>query len=428
LRTRFPDGFRWGTAASAYQFEGDSSASDWWSWEQQPGRILNGDRSGLACDWWHHAERDFDLMVGLHQNALRLSVEWARLEPQEGRWDHAAEERYIEMLRGLRDRGIEPLVTLNHFTLPQWVAERGGWLWAGIEPAFGAFAGRFVRAAVGAAGGSAALVDFWITINEPVAHLISAYVLGRFAPGQTRVVAFTRALARSVQAHAAAYHAIHEAQPDARVSVAAYLRPASPSRPRSPLDRWVARRLDHIINWMYLDALATGVLAGPFGARTHVPQAAGTMDFLGVNYYTRSRVAFDPRRPGHLFVRDEPPPGATITDGGYSEIYLEGLLDVLRRVRGYGLPIYITENGLPDADDDLRPGFIVEHLRRVAQAIDEGAPVRGYYHWALVDNFEWADGWNLRFGLYSLHPATQVRTPRPSAALYGEISRSGTLP
>lgn len=433
MSTRFPEGFRWGTAASAYQFEGNNTSSDWWAWEQQPGRILNGDRSGLACDWWQNAEADFDLMVALHQNALRLSVEWARLEPEEGGWDHAAEERYVEMLRGLRDRGIEPLVTLNHFTLPRWIAERGGWLWDGIVPAFGAFAGRFVRTVVGASGGRAGcrgapLVDFWITLNEPVGHLVSAYVLGRFAPGRRGLAAFTRALVRSVQAHAAAYHAVREAQPAARVGLAAYLRPAAPANPRSPLDRWVARRLDHIVNWMYLDALTTGRLAGPFGVRVRVPQAAGTMDFLGVNYYTRSRVAFDPRRPAHLFVRDEPPPGAVISDGGYSEIHPDGLLDVLRAVRRYGLPVYITENGLPDADDDLRPGFIVEHLRRVAQAIDEGAPVRGYYHWSLVDNFEWADGWSLRFGLYSLDPATQARTARPSAALYGEISRSCTLP
>ncbi len=428
MPTRFPDGFLWGTAASAYQFEGGNTSSDWWAWEQQPGRILNGDRSGLACDWWRHAEADFDLMVALHQNALRLSVEWGRLEPEEGRWDRPAEERYLEMLRGLRDRGIEPLVTLNHFTLPRWVAERGGWLWDGIVPAFGAFAGRFARAAGRAASGGAPLVDFWITINEPVGHLISAYILGRFAPGRAGLAAFTRALVRSVQAHAVAYHAVHEAQPAARVGLAAYLRPAVPANPRSPLDRWVARRLDHIVNWMYLDALATGRLAGPFGVRFRVPQASGTMDFLGVNYYTRSRVAFDLRRPGHLFVRDEPPSGAVISDGGYSEIYPDGLLAVLGAVRRYGLPVYITENGLPDADDDLRPGFIVEHLRRVAQAVDEGCPVRGYYHWSLVDNFEWADGWSLRFGLYALDPATQVRTARPSAALYGEISRSNALP
>jgi beta-glucosidase len=133
------------------------------------------------------------------------------------------------------------------------------------------------------------------------------------------------------------------------------------------------------------------------------------------------------RRIYRPHTRGDEPGGKKGGGGGYSEIYPDGLLDVLRRVRGYGLPVYITENGLPDADDDLRPGFIVEHLRRVAQAIEEGCPVRGYYHWSLVDNFEWADGWSLRFGLYSLDPATQVRTPRPSAALYGEISRSGSL-
>ncbi len=151
------------------------------------------------------------------------------------------------------------------------------------------------------------------------------------------------------------------------------------------------------------------------------------MDFIGVNYYTRSHVAFDPLRPRTLFVRDEPPAGSTISDGGYSEVYPDGLLTVLGHVRDYHLPIYITENGLPDADDDLRPGFIVDHLRRVAKAIEEGCPVRGYYHWSIVDNFEWAEGWSLRFGLHALDPATQVRTPRPSAALYAEICRNNKL-
>lgn len=424
----FPQSFRWGTAACAYQFEGQNVHSDWWAWEQQPGRIAGGDRSGLACDWWRYAERDFDLMVALHQNAARLSVEWGRIEPQEGRWDQAAEERYLAMLRGLRDRGIEPLVTLNHFTLPQWVAERGGWLWDGVAPAFARFAGRFVRAVVAAARGGIAPADFWITVNEPVGYLINAYVLGRFPPGRTSLAAFARAVPTSLRAHAAAYHAIHQVQPGARVGIAAYLRPAVPADPARRADRWLAARIDHIINWMYLDALVTGRLRAPLGLGAHIPEAAGTMDFLGVNYYTRSCVAFDLRRPAQAFVREVRPPGAVFSDGGYGEIYPDGLLEVLRRVRGYGLPIYITENGIPDADDDLRPGFIVEHLQRVRRAVEEGCPVQGYYHWSLVDNFEWADGWSLRFGLYALDPATQVRTPRPSAALYGEICRSNTLP
>ncbi len=421
MHARFPEGFRWGTATSAYQVEGNNTASDWWRWEQRPGTIRNGDRSGLACDWWRHAERDFDLMVGLNQNAVRLSIEWGRLEPRQGQWDDAVLQRYLEMLQGLRTRGIEPLVALNHFTLPQWVADRGGWLWGGIAPAFAAHARRFARAA-------ASLVDFWLTLNEPVGHLVNAYLLGRFAPGRTSLSALVRTLTVSVRAHAAAYRAIHEVQPAARVGVAVYLRPADPANPRRWVDRRLARLLDYAVNWMYLDALVTGRLAGPWGFGVNVPDAAGTMDFIGVNYYTRSHVAFDLLRPRTAFVRDEPPPGATISDGGYSEVYPDGLLAVLGHVRDYHLPIYITENGLPDAADDLRPAFIVEHLRRVARAIEKGCPVRGYYHWSIVDNFEWAEGWSLRFGLHALDPATQARTPRPSAALYAEICRTNRLP
>ncbi|HEY3230751.1 MAG TPA: family 1 glycosylhydrolase, partial [Roseiflexaceae bacterium] len=347
---RFPAGFRWGTATSAYQVEGNNTASDWWRWEQRPGAIRNGDRSGLACDWWHHAERDFDLMVDLHQNAARISIEWSRLEPTEGRWDEAAERRYLEMLQALRQRHVEPLVTLNHFTLPQWIADRGGWLWNGIVPAFAAYARRFVRAA-------ASLVDFWVTLNEPVGHLISAYLVGRFAPGHTSLREFIRALTMSLRAHAAAYRAIHQIQPDARVSVAAYLRPAAAAHPHHRQDRWLARRLDHVANWMYLDALVTGRVAWPFGMRSRVPDAAGTMDYVGVNYYTRSSVTFDVRRARQFFIRDEPPPRAALSDGGYSEVFPDGLLAVLQAVRRYELPIYVTENGLPDADDKLRPTF-----------------------------------------------------------------------
>ncbi|MDR7544037.1 MAG: family 1 glycosylhydrolase [Armatimonadota bacterium] len=417
----FPRGFRWGTATSAYQVEGNNTASDWWVWEQQPGRIAGGGRSGLACDWWRNAERDFDLMAALHQNAARISIEWARLEPRADRWDDAALARYLEMLRALRDRGMEPLVTLNHFTLPQWVAERGGWLWDEIAAAFGAYAGRIVRAA-------APLVDSWVTLNEPVGYLVNAYLLGRFPPGRTSLPALARALGNSLRAHAAAYRAIHAAQPSARVGVAADLRPAMPANEGSPAQRWLARQLDHVVNWMYLDALASGRLSGPLGLALSVSEAARTMDYVGVNYYSCSRLAFDLRRPRALFVRHRPRPEAGMSDDGYSEVYPNGLLAVLRRVRRYGLPVFITENGLADADDDLRPRFIVEHLRRVAQAIAEGVPVLGYYHWSLVDNFEWADGWNLRFGLYHLDQTTQLRTQRPSAALYGEICRHNALP
>jgi beta-glucosidase len=418
---RFPDGFRWGTATSAYQVEGNNTASDWWRWEQQPGRIKDGTRSGLACDWWRAAEWDFDRMAALNQNAARISIEWSRLQPRDDAWDEAALRRYLEMLRGLRARGIEPLVTLSHFTLPQWIADRGGWAWSGIVPAFAAYAGRFA----GEAGDDA---DFWLTINEPVGLLISAYLLGQHPPGRRSPPALARAMINSVRAHAAAYRAIHAVQPAARVGVAAYLRPVEAARPSSRVDRYLSSIMDRVTNWMYLDALATGRLRGPLGIRARIPEAAATLDVLGVNYYTRTRLAFDARRPQTLFVRPVITEGAVYSDEAYGEIYPDGLLGVLRAARGYGVPIYVTENGLPDADDDLRPGFIVEHLRRIGRAIDEGCPVRGYYHWSLIDNFEWNEGWALRFGLIAVDPATQTRTPRPSAGLYAGICRANIVP
>lgn len=421
VSARFPDGFRWGTATSAYQVEGDNVASDWWRWEQRPDQIKHGHRSGLACDWWRNAEEDFDRMAALHQNAARLSIEWSRLEPREGTWEEAAVRRYLEMFRGLRARGIEPMVTLNHFTLPQWIADRGGWTWPGIVPAFAAYARRVAEAA-------GALVDLWITINEPVGHLTSAYLLGGHPPGHGGITALVRAMVHSVRAHAAAYRAIHAAQPLARVGLAAYLRPVEPARPRSAADRFLASWMDRLTNWMYLDALRTGALVGPLGLRARVPDAAGTLDLIGVNYYTRTRLMFDPRRPRTLFARAAPPDPTAASDDGYGEIYPDGLGAVLRRARAYGLPLYVTENGLPDADDDQRPAFIIEHLRRIASAIDQGCPVRGYYHWSLIDNFEWNDGWTLRFGLYALDPATQRRTARSSAGVYAEICRRGVLP
>ena len=415
----FPPGFLWGTATSAHQVEGNNTNNDWWAWEQQPGRIAHGHRSGLACDWWRETEADFDRMAALHQNAHRLSVEWSRLEPQPGRWDDRALARYRQMLAGLRARGITPMVTLHHFTFPLWVAARGGWLWPELPEAL-------ARLARHVAEGLGDLVKLWCTLNEPMVAVMLGYVTGRFPPGGGGLRRARSAAANSLRAHAAAYEALHAAQPDARVGLAAHLHPFDPARPASLLDRAIARLTDRLYNWAYLEALRDGVLR--LGGRVHVPEAAGTLDFLGVNYYSRHLIRFDLRCPGTLFGRRLHTPGAALSDGGYGEVYPLGLRRVLLRVRPYGLPVYVTENGLPDADDDLRPAFLLGHLRALWQAVRLGCDVRGYFHWTLVDNFEWADGWTLRFGLIALDPATQVRTPRPSSVLYGEICRRNAVP
>jgi beta-glucosidase len=415
----FPRDFRWGTATSAHQVEGNNIHNDWWVWEQQPGRIKTGDRSGLACDWWNSAERDFDAAADLHQNAHRLSIEWSRIQPEPNRWDESAVDRYRQMLAGLRRRGIEPMVTLHHFTNPRWFAERGGW---GRDDAAAIFA-RFVERLLPSLK---EFTNLWCTVNEPVGWAFSTYVSGVWPPGERSVRRGMRALTQLLRGHAAAYRIIHRVQPDAQVGFANYFRLFDPARTISPLDRLVATGQDRFVNRSFVDGAATGrVRAVPWVV--NVPEAARTLDFLGVNYYTRDMVTFDLRRPKQFFGRNFPAPGAPVSDRGYGEVYPEGLYRVLRLAARYGKPIFITENGLPDDDDDRRSAFIVDHLTQVWRAMDEGIPVRGYYHWSLVDNFEWTWGWSLKFGLIQVDPITQTRTRRSSASLYAAICRDSAI-
>ncbi len=418
---RFPDGFRWGTATSSHQVEGSNTNNDWWLFEQQPGRIRDGTRSGAACDWWHRAEEDFDRMRALHQNAHRLSLEWSRLEPEPDRWDGRAEARYRQMLRGLVERGIEPMVTLNHFTLPLWAAHRGGW----ENPEIVGWFRRYARRCAEAFGD---LVSLWIPINEPNVVVALGYLHGKHPPGLRNPLRARRAIPNLLRAHAAAYRAIHEVQPHAQVGTAHNFRPFDPARPHARLDRWIASVHGQFFNRMWLEALHHGLSRSALG-RWYLPECAGTMDFVGVNYYTRDRVRFSPWGVWAGFGEPIRDPGAVYSDGDYGEVYPEGLYRTVRAVwERYRKPVFVTENGLPDADDDLRPRFLLDHLSALHQAIGEGADVRGYYYWSIVDNFEWAEGWTLRFGLIAVDPTTQRRTFRPSAFLYAEICARNGLP
>ncbi|MDR7390025.1 MAG: glycoside hydrolase family 1 protein [Armatimonadota bacterium] len=421
MARRFPRGFRWGTATSAHQVEGCNCNNDWWSFEHLPGRIRGGDRSGRACDWWRNAEADFDRMVALHLNAHRLSVEWSRLEPEAGRGDESAVRRYRQMLRGLRERGVEPMVTLNHFTLPLWVARAGGWENPAVVEWFGGFARR-------CAEWFGDLVDLWVTVNEPNLVVVLGYLQGRHPPGVRNPRRALRAARHLLGAHAAAYRALHEVQPQARVGIAHHLRPMDPEREGHPLDVRVARWHGEWFNWMWLDLLHRGV-AERWWSPGPLPECAGTLDFVGVNYYTRDRVRFVPWAPHTALGVHRPSRGAPTSDFGYGEIYPEGLYRVLREAwQRYGKPLYVTENGLPDAEDRWRPRFLVDHLAAVHTALSEGIPVLGYYHWSLVDNFEWTEGWRMKFGLLGLDPTSQRRWPRPSASVYAEVCAANTVP
>lgn len=422
----FPPGFLWGTATASHQVEGNNTNNQWWAFEQKPGAIWHGDRSGLACDWWRNAEQDFDRMADMGLNSHRLSLEWSRIEPEPGRFDHAALDRYRAMLDGLHSRGMKPLVTLHHFTHPLWFDRLGGW----ENGASVALFRRYVEKAVAVLGD---LCNFWCTINEPMVYVAQGYFLGNWPPQKQHFPTALRVMRHLLFAHAEAYHAIHRHQPDAQVGYAKHVRLFTRLRPDNTLDRIAAGLKRWLFEHIWVSACQDGRILPPLALNRCDPRLAGTHDFFGINYYTRDRVRFTPN-PLTLFGREQFAPGAELSDSGrdgpFSQYDPEGLLQVCRELHRFdpSRPIYITENGVPDRTDQRRPRWLVGHLQALHQAIQEGCDVRGYFHWTLVDNFEWAEGWGLRFGLYELDPSTQARTPRPSAGLYALIARGNSVP
>jgi beta-glucosidase len=415
----FPKGFLWGTATASHQVEGENRLNDWWAWEEQSGRILRGDRSGLACDWWGGRwKEDLDRAAAGGQNAHRLSVEWSRIEPEPGRWDEHALDFYREILSGMHARGIQPMVTLHHFTNPLWLAEQGGWENEGVVARFETFTRKTVAALKD-------LNNFWCTINEPNVYIYLAYASGVFPPGKKDIQTAFRVMRNQIFAHAAAYHAIHEIQPEARVGIAIQYRALIPHT-ANPLDGLVTWIQSRISNDLFPLALQDGRIRFPL-RRERVAKAAHTQDYLGLNYYSCDHVSFDLRKAGELFGRRFYPEGADLSDIGWNANIPEGMGRAIRWANAFGLPIYITENGIEDEADHIRPRYLVQHLHQVWKAANIGVPLRGYFHWSLVDNFEWERGWTQRFGLWALDPETQQRTERPSARLYAEICRENGI-
>ncbi len=419
---RFPEDFLWGVSTAAHQVEGENS-NQWSDWELA-GRIRSGDRCGKACDWWENAERDFDIARDLGLQALRLSLEWSRIEPEEGHFDPTALERYRQMLEGLRQRGIEPIVCLHHFTHPRWFEQSGAFLRPDAPLLFERFT-RQVAAAVGD------LCRLWVTFNEPNVYAACGYVLGEFPPGRKgQLLNALRVNRVQARAHVLAYRAIHELVPGAQVGWAQHyvVFEAMPGM----ANRWVAGLLDRLFNHTFFDLIETGRLGFPFGLFSRRDNAAkGCCDFVGLNVYSRFHVAFNIRNANtffaHLFVPAHVPQGDPGVDRPYGEAYPQAMSEAVKRAARLGKPIYIMENGVPDAEDQIRPWLIVNVLRELHRLIAEHYDIRGYLHWTLTDNFEWNEGWKLRFGLVALDPETQLRTLRGSATLFRDIIRGNGL-
>ncbi|MEN6570332.1 MAG: glycoside hydrolase family 1 protein [Anaerolineaceae bacterium] len=416
----FPRGFLWGTATAAHQVEGNNTNNNWSAWENTPGKIVEDQKAGLACDWWGGRwKEDFDRAQETGQNAHRFSVEWSRIQPTPDTWDDEALNQYAEMARDLAHRGMTPLVTLHHFTDPHWLTEMGGWENPETPKLFAAFVSRVVDALKDT-------VNLWITINEPNVYVISGWLEGTFPPGKHDLNLAAKVYANLVLGHALAYRVLHEHQPEAQVGTAINYRGLQPARNWMPLDKTLCRIQTQIFNNAFTGALTSGVLDLVI-KKIKIPEAARTQDFIGVNYYTRDMVKFDLGAPNILFGRRYFPEGAEVSPSGFIANVPDGMYESLKWAHAYNLPILVTENGVEDHLDTLRPKYLVEHIHQMWRAANFNWRIKGYFHWSLVDNFEWERGWTQRFGLWGLDTVTQERIRRPSVDLYAEICRENGL-
>lgn len=394
-----------GVASSATQVDGGALDHSWNDWYAQ-GKVRNGGDPRLAADHWNRWREDVLLMHRMGIQTYRFSVEWARIEPEEGRFDLEALEHVKEELMLLLAVGIRPLVTLYHFTTPMWFEDKGGWEKYDNVRCFLIYVERVVKH-IGH------LASEYITINEPNAYAYNGYVSGNWPPGKKSVSAACGVLSNLASAHIKAYRLIHDVRRglgfrDSRVSFAIQLRVFEPRNRLNPTHRITAAEAEKLFQTLPLEAMVTGQFRRPL--RNNGRDRKGTYcDFYAVNYYSRSTVSG---------LADGAREGCYKNDLGW-EIYPQGIVQVcapLSRLRA--MPIYITGNGTCDLNDSFRSRFLYEHLKALSES---GLPVKRYYHWCFTDGFQWLEGSYARFGLVYTDFETMERTVKRSGEFYSKI-------
>ncbi len=411
MELKFPKGFLWGTATSTHQVEGGNN-NDWAEWENDnAGRLAEEAEnrwqlwqrekfpemfrpenyvSGRACDFYNRFESDLDLAASLGNNAFRFSVEWSRIEPEEGKFDQSEIDYCRQILWACRQRNLEPFVTLWHWTLPLWVAKKGGFQSGKNLFYFERFAKRMAEEL-----GSE--IKFWITLNEPEIYAAS-YLKGLWPHKKRSPFLYLKVLMNLIWAHRRIHKILKGINSNFQVGIAKNNVYFEAHQNRLP-DYFLKKGADFWWNCLFLNK-----------TRLH-------SDFIGLNYYFHSRVK------NGRFNQNE---NKEMSDLGW-EIYPEGIYHVLKGLKAYNKPVYVMENGLADAKDEKRAKFIKEHLAWIHKAIREGVDVRGYFHWSLLDNFEWDKGFWPRFGLFEVDYRTLERRKRPSADYYASICKNNDL-
>lgn len=386
-KIKLPKGFLLGAATSAHQVEGNNMNSDWWQYEKS-GRLP---ASGEACDHYNRYDEDFKIAQKIGLNSFRISIEWARIEPAENQWDKVAIEHYKKVLKDMKDNGLVRMVTLFHFTLPQWAADKGGFENKDVIQAFARYAW-FLAQNLGDE------IDLWCTINEPEVYSIMGYGRGHWPPFKKNWWKFLKVFQNLARAHNSAALAIKQVLPSAKVGLAKNNTYYEPHSKHGLLDR-----------------VACG-LANYFGNIYFLNKTRKNSDWIGLNYYFTRTLKFSWRKRFEVMNN----PARPKSDMGW-QTFPEGIYHLLIDLKRYNLPIYITENGIANARDDMRQDFIRQHLNWALKAKNEGANVQGYFYWSLIDNYEWDKGFDPKFGLVEIDYATQKRTIRPSAEILKEI-------
>ena len=438
---RFPQGFLWGAATSAYQIEGSPLAdgagpSIWHRFAHTPGRTANGETGDIACDHYRRYQSDVDLMKSLGLTAYRFSISWSRVFPDgTGTVNQAGLDFYSRLVDSLLAAGIRPSVTLYHWDLPAALDDRGGWLNPEIAKWFADYAATMFRALDDR-------VPMWATLNEPWVVTDGGYLHGVLAPGHRNLFETPIASHNLLRAHGTAVQA-YRALGKNQIGIVVNLEPKYPAS-QEPEDLSATVRAEAYMNRQYLDPVLLGSHpaelkemfgeAWPANADDDLPLISQPIDFLGINYYLRGVTRHDATAPP-LQSRNVPQPQHAGTETGW-EMYAPALTRVLLWVKEHypAIPLYITENGTAVydpphtldgvVDDPLRVWYYREHLKAAHTAIKHGVDLRGYFAWSLLDNYEWSLGYSKRFGIVHVDFETQERTPKSSARFYSDVIRS----
>jgi len=392
MKLKFPEKFTWGCASSSHQIEGNTY-NDWTEWEKSEARLESLKRedkdpreyiSGSASNSFLLNDQDIECLKKLKVNSYRFSVEWSRIEPEQGNFDYEALAHYQRFIKKLRANNIEPFVTLWHWPIPVWAKDLGGWKSKQILTFFD----RYVKIVAEFLDKD---VDFWITLNEPLVYASNSYYSGQWPPQEKSLYSTIKVVKNLIKAHRSAYRVLKQVDRNNQIGISKHNIHFDPAG-KNPINKIIAFVANYFWNDYFLN------------------KTKGSHDYIGLNYYFHSRINYG-------FDKNE---NKLTSDLGW-ELYPEGIFHLLMKLKKYNLSIYITEHGLADKDDKHRAWYLKESLKYVHQAIEEGSDVRGYFHWSLLDNFEWADGFFPRFGLFEVDYKTFERQARPTVDVYSKI-------